>query len=585
MPVVNFDSCTLPTIQNTPLRSVRTSDDASTTSTTKGKTWGPSTVHQRERTHLPPVMRSTTASSTQFPQFSKSAPNLDKSRIATAAIAAANMSLFHKAESMSDVDHQSLSASMHPHHKTSLGKSEEALSRLTPKAKRRGARVIGLMGERNGRAPDGPFGFEDNYNDYAEGDDEEVPASGCFAFIRSDDSSANSIHQGEPRSRKKFSLDSSYHLMSSPISNNNNNNTNPNQNVNVGVTPLTIGCSRPNLDDVNYDRVFYRGIQKSLENMFGRDDDHQSLASVHNKRNSRSSTVLTYDEYDNDQHWHDQYRSQFDRSCFLTANRQSLMLDDSSESPDDTFKSTELTAQLNDSAHLAEHFNRSVLLNSSTDSRKNSVTFRPEVESMDPFLEDNLGKDRLIDTASSNSTSIHNSKQASLNGFVPSRTNSSLKSALRHYPPSHAQQHIQATLSPSSANSLKEKNYLRTRLSRWFKRKSKDRGATAHSNSFYMKLDRFSGAGELSEQLLSAVATADEVDSQNLAHHHNGNGRHHQRQPNGDDCDVSNGDTSSSANSSVASGDGQAPMATVDDEPQYDAIFRTPHFFLARQND
>ncbi|XP_035896118.1 mitogen-activated protein kinase kinase kinase 11-like isoform X1 [Anopheles stephensi] len=41
----------------------------------KGKTWGPSTLHQRERSHLP-TMRPTTRPQ----QFSKSAPNLDKSR-------------------------------------------------------------------------------------------------------------------------------------------------------------------------------------------------------------------------------------------------------------------------------------------------------------------------------------------------------------------------------------------------------------------------------------------------------------------------------------------------------------------------
>ncbi|KAL9698782.1 hypothetical protein quinque_002223 [Culex quinquefasciatus] len=41
----------------------------------KGKTWGPSTLHQRERGHLP-ALRTTV----RTPHFSKSAPNLDKSR-------------------------------------------------------------------------------------------------------------------------------------------------------------------------------------------------------------------------------------------------------------------------------------------------------------------------------------------------------------------------------------------------------------------------------------------------------------------------------------------------------------------------
>ncbi|XP_055841362.1 uncharacterized protein LOC129908691 isoform X3 [Episyrphus balteatus] len=46
----------------------------------KGKTWGPSTVHQRERSHLLPSLHSTEWKPSSH--FSKSAPNLDKSRIA-----------------------------------------------------------------------------------------------------------------------------------------------------------------------------------------------------------------------------------------------------------------------------------------------------------------------------------------------------------------------------------------------------------------------------------------------------------------------------------------------------------------------
>lgn len=44
----------------------------------KGKTWGPSTLHQRERTVLPGAMHR--AHQRGAPAFSKSAPNLDKTR-------------------------------------------------------------------------------------------------------------------------------------------------------------------------------------------------------------------------------------------------------------------------------------------------------------------------------------------------------------------------------------------------------------------------------------------------------------------------------------------------------------------------
>ncbi|XP_055612330.1 mitogen-activated protein kinase kinase kinase 11-like isoform X2 [Uranotaenia lowii] len=51
----------------------------------KGKTWGPSTLHQRERGHLP-ALRTTV----RTPHFSKSAPNLDKSRMAISASSSRN---------------------------------------------------------------------------------------------------------------------------------------------------------------------------------------------------------------------------------------------------------------------------------------------------------------------------------------------------------------------------------------------------------------------------------------------------------------------------------------------------------------
>ncbi|XP_055550615.1 mitogen-activated protein kinase kinase kinase 11-like isoform X1 [Wyeomyia smithii] len=51
----------------------------------KGKTWGPSTLHQRERGHLT-ALRTTV----RTPHFSKSAPNLDKSRMAISASSSRN---------------------------------------------------------------------------------------------------------------------------------------------------------------------------------------------------------------------------------------------------------------------------------------------------------------------------------------------------------------------------------------------------------------------------------------------------------------------------------------------------------------
>ena len=51
----------------------------------KGKTWGPSTLHQKERAHIRPVVH---VNGQQ--QWSKSAPNLEKAQKAPSAAAAAN---------------------------------------------------------------------------------------------------------------------------------------------------------------------------------------------------------------------------------------------------------------------------------------------------------------------------------------------------------------------------------------------------------------------------------------------------------------------------------------------------------------
>lgn len=491
-----------------------------------------------------------------------------------ATAAAANTSLIdiNKAETLSDVDRSAI----YPHHKSTLGKSEEVLSWLTPKSKRRG--FTGVISRAEGiKGVSVRTGFDDDEDD---DDEKDVSASGCFPFIRSDDTSSRSIHQGEPRSRKKFSFDSSYQLMSSPIKNNNNINNNNNNNNNISnpdhnVNRIT-GRTKPNMDEVIYDRAFYRENQKSLDNVFAKYEEQQSLANLNNKRNSRSSTVLTYNSYDQE------YSSKFDRSRFLTANQS---LDDFSDSYNDTFQSTDLSSQIGDSVYLDDHFKRSLVLNSSTDSRKNSVTFRSDVESMENSIRNEPSKDLLIDTDYNPAASIYTSKQPLSNGVSPR----SLKSALRQYPVSASQANNQSHNSSSSSSvSLKEKNYLRNRLSRLFKRKNKDRSASSHSNSFYMKLDRFSGTGELNEQLLASVTVSDELDVHNNHHNHHQNTGGHRQQPlpfHGESGDPSSEDISSSFANSDGQTTGATTLPTDEDEPQYDAIFKTTHFLLARQND
>lgn len=133
----------------------------------------------------------------RLPHFSKSAPNLDKSRTA-ATLPASSTS------------------------RNILGKSHEVLNRIT--------------NDDNMREED-----EENFDD-----DDEVEVKGCFGFINKNDE--NNSTQNNKIYHKKYSLDSkikesNYELIS------------------------TGG------EHVSYDPIFYRTLQKSLDDLFSRDDD------------------------------------------------------------------------------------------------------------------------------------------------------------------------------------------------------------------------------------------------------------------------------------------------------------------------
>lgn len=69
----------------------------------KGKTWGPSTVHQKERVHIRPLVERTDG---QQRQWSRSAPNLEKAQknlLAAAAAAAAGQQTLPGSSTMPDL--------------------------------------------------------------------------------------------------------------------------------------------------------------------------------------------------------------------------------------------------------------------------------------------------------------------------------------------------------------------------------------------------------------------------------------------------------------------------------------------------
>lgn len=252
----------------------------------KGKTWGPSTVHQRERGHLP-AMRQTSA---RAPQFSKSAPNLDKSR--TPAI-----SLIHQ-------------------------QSNQSIGRLNPLGKS----VDGLSSLSNGST--GNVIAEESYVE--EDEDEEVKVKGCFGFIRNDDSYMK---------RKKYSLDSKMDenhsndicipiiTASSSIASTSFSHTISATDDDDGdiVESDSFEVCRRNLDDVPYDRVFYRQIQKSLDEIFSRDDYNQQFVSEKSRNSKSSGDLTTADDDDDayDSYRFERYGSKFDRECFFVNHDQS----------------------------------------------------------------------------------------------------------------------------------------------------------------------------------------------------------------------------------------------------------------------
>lgn len=425
----------------------------------------------RERGHLPalrPAARS--------PQFSKSAPNLDKSRIAS----------------------NSTSTS----HSEIIGKSVEGLT-TTSLSK------ISL----------------DDYDD--DDDDEEVEVKGCFGFIRSDVSFSK---------RKKFSLDNemSENIM---ILNDDDRLQSPDTDATNSTQSSGDKKIARNLDDVPYDRVFYRAIQKSLDDIFSRDEYNSQFVAQQNARNSKSSGDLT-SLHEGDEDTYPAYRfqrhgsiSKFDRECFFTNKTESFeasetevsfasvsSTQDSRRRPfdsslEDSFNALNITY---DSLTKYDERKNSMCsdqssVDLSTVSRKSSVTFRHNVDSID-----------------SDSEHLSSSCRPNLNQietiFVP--TTRLPQSADKF----SAKERSKLSLKSALTNKIDRPRLQKCKggLSRLFKiNKTK---AVVRTNSLYNKFD---GSCELNEKLLDDSPT-----------------------------------------SVVAS-----------NEPQYDAIFCTKNFVLAKQNE
>lgn len=422
----------------------------------------------RERGHLP-ALRPTARS----PQFSKSAPNLDKSRIAS----------------------NSTSAS----HSEIIGKSVEGLT-TTSLSK------ISL----------------DDYDD----DDDEIEVKGCFGFIRSDVSYSK---------RKKFSLDSelSENIL---ILNDDDRLQSPDTDATDSTSSGEKKSAR-NVDDVPYDRVFYRAIQKSLDDIFSRDDYNSQFVAQQNARNSKSSGDLT-SLHEGEEETYPAYRfqrhgsiSKFDRECFFTNKAESFEVSENevsfasvsstqdsrrrpfNSSLEDSFNALNITY---DSPTKYDERKNSMCsdqssVDLSTASRKSSVTFRQNVDSID-----------------SDSEQFPSGCRPDLNQiesiFVPT-------TRLPQTPDKFgSKERSILSLKSAMTNKIDRPRLQKCKdgLSRLFQiNKTK---AVVRTNSLYNKFD---GSCELNEKLLD---------------------------------------------------DSTANVASTN-EPQYDAIFRTKNFVLAKQNE
>lgn len=356
----------------------------------KGKTWGPSTLHQRERGYLPALK-----STVRTPHFSKSAPNLDKSRSAVSASSSRN-----------DI----------------LGKSHDGLNTIN------------------------------NSKHYQQ-------TTSCTLNLKnyvSSNSTNSSISSRISDNKRNRSLDSS----------------------NQGTSDVP-GQSDQN--EVPYDRVFYRTIQKSLDDIFsergmGESDLDEPISRISSSKSSDNLTMYASSRSDSTVVEDSDYKfhrfgsaeSKFKRECFFVSQSKSGSVDDSHSTSTDQH------------SDLQDRFSNIELSESSNEvgsSRKSSVTFRTVVDVKSDYE--------------------HLCLQTPLR---PSEIYSDYSTAMREY-----DSNCNASSRPNSFRNKLDRTKRKFKLSRLFgskkeKEKMKSRKLVQHTNSIYLK--RNSGNPGERERLL-----------------------------------------------------------------------------------
>lgn len=500
-------------------------------------------MHQRERGHLP-ALRTTPWT----PNFSKSAPNLDKSRSGANSMPTSTTS------------------------RNILGKSHEGLNSIKSKKYNKS---LDADDER------------EHYDGYEYDDDDDDGSSeikGCFGWKKEKDDSPSSTSNSTNRNfnnnhlekgSKKLSLDSQRKYKEANVSLSKFESSHENDDDDDEET-----IRKKYLDDVPYDRIFYRGIQKSLDEIFARDDYNQQFVdnSSHNdtsqylrqNRNSKSSNDLSYFNVGG--------VSKFKRECFFTNHSQSLDLDNGND--DDNYSSS---THSNSSRQLEDSFSslkirepKAVLKresknfdersnsfcssdDASTPSRKSSVTFKSNpIDSTNYSVDSSFS---ILSTPSSDTSLSQISNILTLQNHdagrsVPRKFTlnqnyhdllSSTEMATAAGPPYRKEQHPKLR---DKIDKPKSKTKYFKNIFKDFKNKNKK--LVTHSNSIYRKInDR-----EMNEKLL---------DNSNVNQIH-----------------IQEANIDGSARPITISSNSSSVRT---EESQYDTVFCTRNFVLGRQNN
>uniref|UniRef100_A0AAG5CYD8 mitogen-activated protein kinase kinase kinase n=1 Tax=Anopheles atroparvus TaxID=41427 RepID=A0AAG5CYD8_ANOAO len=296
----------------------------------KGKTWGPSTLHQRERSHLPTMRPSVRPQQ----QFSKSAPNLDKSR-ATAMSASSSR---HEILGKSHDDGL---------HAIEANRNYSSTTSTTTTSTCNDIHNSNINRNRN----------HNTFQHYHTAVPRTVdsPNNGVCSSNRSNHSPNSNPHHPHHNHTDSSSVNSAAAFVTRGVRRVGQDTNTERDDWSAGRAVGAVGSSPQ--DEAEYDRVFYRTMQKSLDNIFSRDEEEFEDTGYYRMSWSRSTDNLPTAAENEDSpyslHGFDWNRSKFKRECFIVGARDSHGTGDGA-SVNDSRSSTVSTTETRSVGQLQE---------------------------------------------------------------------------------------------------------------------------------------------------------------------------------------------------------------------------------------